>query len=131
MLIGSLAATALSATFLSRSWSYCHACATVLRPHYVCRAALTCSVKRSAAMMYFNGYPPQWGWMVLGAVATIVFCIAAIWAVAWTVAIAMQHRTPPALRESDALEILGRRYAASALDDVEYERRRHVLRSSS
>jgi putative membrane protein len=81
----------------------------------------------SAAMMHNIGYPAQWGWMIFGTIAMIVFSIAVVWAVAWTVAIAMQHRIHPAPRESDAGEILRRRYAAGELDDAEYERRLQVL----
>lgn len=81
-------------------------------------------------MMYYSGYPAHWGWMVFGMIAMIVFWIAVIWAVARTVTSAMQHRTPPEPRESDALAILKRRYAAGELDDAEYEQRREVLRGS-
>jgi putative membrane protein len=82
-------------------------------------------------MMYYSGYPSHWGWMIFVTIAMIVFWIAVIWAVAWTVTSAMQHRTPPAPRELDALAVLNRRYAAGELDDAEYERRREVLRGSS
>jgi uncharacterized membrane protein len=68
--------------------------------------------------------------MVFGMIAMMVFWIAVIWAVAWTMANAMQHRTSPALRDSDALAILKRRYAVGELDDAEYERRQQVLRGS-
>ena len=82
-------------------------------------------------MMYDSGFPAHWGWMVFGTIAMMVFCIAVIWAVAWTVASAVQHRTPHMPHESDALAILKRRYAAGELDDAEYERRRQVLHGSA
>jgi hypothetical protein len=59
-------------------------------------------------MMETDGYPAHWAWMVFGTIALIVFSITAIWAVAWTVAIAMQHHIP----------------RAGEREDVEYERRR-------
>lgn len=81
--------------------------------------------------MYFDRYPAHWTGMLLGMVAMIVFSVAMIWAVAWTVAIVLQHRTSPTPRDSDAQTILNRRYAAGELDDAEYLRRREVLRGRS
>ena len=80
--------------------------------------------------MYFDRYPAHWAGMLVGTVAMIVFSIAMIWAVAWTVAIVMQHRSPPTPRDSDAQAILKRRYAAGEPDAAAYVRRREVLHGS-
>jgi uncharacterized membrane protein len=94
-------------------------------------AAVLRFAEGGAAMMYDYGYPAHWAGMIVGAIAMIVFSIAIIWAVAWTVASAMQRRDAPAPHASDALTILDRRYAAGELSDAEYAQRREVLRGNS
>lgn len=79
-------------------------------------------------VFYTNDHPFGWGGMIFWMTVNVLFWGAVIWAIVRLVAGpgAMSGDAPPD-READALAVLKRRYAAGAIDDAEYERRRRVL----
>lgn len=79
-------------------------------------------------LFYRNDHLFGWGGMIFWMIVNALFWGVVIWAIIRLV-VWPGSRTGDASpdRDTDALAVLKRRYAAGEIDDAEYERRRQVL----